>query len=57
MRQQKWTPLPEVGAPCMRRVLEAMRRLDNELACWDEQPPETMKTAGKPDVPQDQPLQ
>ena len=37
MRHQNWKPLPELRKPSMRRVLEGMRRLDNELVCWEEQ--------------------
>ena len=57
MRQHKWTPLTELRAPGMRRVLEGMRRLDNEVACWDEQELQTKPMTGEPDRPQGKPLQ
>jgi len=55
MRQQKRMSLPELETPSMRRVLETMRRLDNELACWDEQAQETKAMTGETDAPQGQP--
>lgn len=35
MRTMKWVPTT-LQAPGMRRVLEAVRRLDSELSCWDD---------------------
>ena len=32
---KKWIPTTR-EAPAMRRVLEAVRRLDSELACWED---------------------
>ena len=32
---KKWIPTTR-DAPAMRRVLEAVRRLDSELACWED---------------------
>ena len=37
MRQDRGMPIPEFRTPGMRRVLEGMRQLDDELTCWDEQ--------------------
>jgi hypothetical protein len=55
MRQQKRMSLPELGTPSMQRVLETMRCLDNELACWDEQAQDTKPITGEADAPQGQP--
>jgi hypothetical protein len=33
---KRWIPTTR-EAPAMRRILEAVRRLDSELACWDDQ--------------------
>ena len=57
MRQQKRIAVQELGAPGMRRVLEAMRRLDNELACWDEKEAETKATPSEANARDGQPLQ
>jgi hypothetical protein len=32
---KRWIPTTR-EAPAMRRVLEAVRRLDSELACWED---------------------
>jgi hypothetical protein len=32
---KKWIPTTR-EAPAMRRVLEAVRRLDSEVACWED---------------------
>ena len=32
---KKWIPTTR-EAPAMRRVLEAVRRLDSELVCWED---------------------
>jgi hypothetical protein len=57
MRQQKRIKVQELGAPGMRRVLEAMRRHDNELACWDEKEAETKVIPGEANARDDQPRQ
>ena len=54
MRQQKRITVQEL--PGMRRVLEAMRRLDNELACWDEKEAETKVIPGEANARDGQPL-
>jgi hypothetical protein len=32
---KRWIPTTQ-QSPAMRRVLEAVRRLDSELACWED---------------------
>jgi hypothetical protein len=32
---KRWIPTTR-EAPAMRRILEAVRRLDTELACWED---------------------
>jgi len=57
MRQQMWRSLMELRAPGMRRVLEGMRRLDTELACWDDQEQETKPGARETQGSQSESLQ
>jgi hypothetical protein len=33
--EKKWIPTTR-EAPAMRRILEAVRRLDSELTCWED---------------------
>jgi hypothetical protein len=46
---KKWIPTTR-EAPAMRRVLEAVRRLDSELACWEDK--ETVRPL-EPERPDD----
>jgi hypothetical protein len=57
MRQDRWMPIPELRTPGMRRVLEGMRQLDNELACWDELEAQVKPMTGQGEPEQGRPLQ
>ena len=57
MRQDRWLPILELRTPGMRRVLEGMRQLDNELVCWEEQEALMKPMTGQAEPEQGRPLQ
>ena len=57
MRQDRGMPIPKFQVPGMRRVLEGMRQLDNELACWEEQEAQMKPMTGQAEPEPGRPLQ